>query len=106
MEGLLVLMIFVCGICGILGFVIGSQKCQGGLGAMLGILLGPLGVLIAALLSDQRGEGKPTTPPIGRRLRVNDDPPERRYRPYNQRRESTHAGKIEPTLAEIEEWLR
>ena len=43
--------------CGILGFVIGQDKNQAGLGAALGFLLGPIGVLIAVVLPKQeRGD--------------------------------------------------
>jgi hypothetical protein len=39
-----------CVICGGLGYAVGAQKGQGGLGAVLGCLLGPIGILIAVLL--------------------------------------------------------
>jgi hypothetical protein len=37
-------------VCGILGMVVASGKGNGGMGFVLGLLLGPLGILIAVLL--------------------------------------------------------
>jgi uncharacterized membrane protein YeaQ/YmgE (transglycosylase-associated protein family) len=46
----LIAVLVVCFVCGALGYAVGDQKNQGGLGAVLGIMLGPVGVLIAAVL--------------------------------------------------------
>jgi hypothetical protein len=43
-------LILWCGLCGWIGHTIGAQKGQGGIGAALGILFGPIGLIIAALL--------------------------------------------------------
>jgi len=42
-------------ICGILGAWIGSTKNRGGMGFVLGILLGPIGLIIIAIL-EKKGE--------------------------------------------------
>jgi len=41
-------------LCGIVGAMIGSNKGEGGLGFFLGLLLGPIGVLIVALSRGNR----------------------------------------------------
>ena len=54
MEGFVVVMVFVaCGVaafCCFLGYTIGEQKNQAGLGLICGLLLGPIGVLIVAVM--------------------------------------------------------
>jgi hypothetical protein len=40
--------------CAVLGYAVGKQKGQGALGLVLGVFLGPFGILIAALLQDNR----------------------------------------------------
>jgi len=39
---------------GIIGYFVGEKREAGGIGALLGILLGPIGVLIAAIVADER----------------------------------------------------
>jgi hypothetical protein len=43
--------------CGILGFIVGEQKCAGGQGFALGLVFGPLGVIAALSL-----DGRPLCP--------------------------------------------
>lgn len=51
-------------VCGRLGYIVGRTRRQESLGLLLGVILGPLGVLIAALLP----EGKEGSPYTGSRL--------------------------------------
>lgn len=44
----------IVALCGVLGYRIGNAKDAGGDGALLGILLGPLGLILAALYLDNR----------------------------------------------------
>lgn len=62
-------LIAVMVVCGIFGSTIGGQKGQGQLGFWLGFLLGPLGVLVAALL------------PAIQNAQVQGPPPLPQYRP-------------------------
>lgn len=52
MEMDVFVLLFVVGgvVCGFLGYLVGNTRNQGGLGFALGLLLGPLGILVAALL--------------------------------------------------------
>lgn len=51
----LIPLVVVCAVCGGLGYAIGGQKGQAGMGRALGVLLGPLGVLVAVLLPRSSG---------------------------------------------------
>ena len=42
-------LIFWCAICGGLGYAVAGDESKKGLGAVLGVMLGPLGILIAAV---------------------------------------------------------
>jgi hypothetical protein len=44
--------------CGAVGAVVGKQRGQGGLGFLLALFLGPIGVLVAALLPDAQKNGR------------------------------------------------
>jgi hypothetical protein len=49
-------------ICGGLGYNIGDSKGLGGLGVALGVLLGPVGIIILAILPSEKNEiNEPTT---------------------------------------------
>jgi hypothetical protein len=41
-------------ICALLGFLIGKEKGQGGFGALLGLLLGPIGLLIILVMAGNK----------------------------------------------------
>ena len=46
---LLIILIVWCGICGGLGYAVAKDDNKG-LGAVLGIILGPIGVIVAAVM--------------------------------------------------------
>jgi hypothetical protein len=55
MEFLLVATIVgvvIAGICAMLGYAVGTQRGQGPLGMVLGLFLGPIGILVASLLPE------------------------------------------------------
>ncbi len=70
--------------CGFLGYFVGKAKGNEGFGALLGTILGPLGILIAALLPDSTNK------------RPRDPPPDDRMREYT--------GKPAPDVPD--EWLK
>ena len=56
MELNYVLIIFVCLVCAFIAAAIGERKGQRSVGFALGLFLGPIGVVIALLLTDSRGQ--------------------------------------------------
>jgi hypothetical protein len=51
---LLFLAVAGCAFCGFFGAMIGSAKGKGGLGFALGFFFGPIGLIVACLLPDDR----------------------------------------------------
>ena len=49
-------------LCGIIGYVVGTQKGNGGLGFVLGFFLLAIGILVAVLLQDNRPPRRKFTP--------------------------------------------
>lgn len=59
MDLFVLLLLVGMAVCGFLGYAVGETRNQGGLGCCLGLLLGPLGILIAALLPKQEAPKVP-----------------------------------------------
>lgn len=62
MEYLLIVSIGLV-VCAVIGKAVGSQKNAGGWGMLLGLFLGPIGIIVAALI-----DGRPICPTCGTKL--------------------------------------
>ena len=59
---LLIFIVIVCVICGTIGHYIGKEKNREDMGLLLGILFGPIGILIVAVLPPIEKSNEDNTP--------------------------------------------
>jgi hypothetical protein len=58
-PGFLIVCLISCAVCGAIGYSIGDKKNLAGFGATLGLLLGPIGLIIVAILPAEPDYNEP-----------------------------------------------